>query len=135
MRKLPKKISGSTQQAPRKQKWEIIFTAIVNFYFSTSSTSELTNLNKTFTWHKNTRTFATEMDEQQLLNIKLVFVPNLWTIFPCPMHIINLRLVEIVFQHFFARMQRSFLELQTVPVAKFWVKTGWIQLQTLEKNF
>ena len=58
------------------------------------------------------------MDEEQLLNIKLVFVPNLWTIFPCPMHIINLRLVEIVFQHFFAKMQRSFLELQTVPVGQ-----------------
>ena len=44
------------------------------------------------------------------------------------MHIINLRLVEIVFQHFFARMQRSFLELQTVPVgqvlSKNWAATN-----------
>ena len=36
------------------------------------------------------------------------------------MHIINLRLAEIVFQHFFAIVgcKRSFLELQTVPVAQ-----------------
>ena len=111
--------------------WEIIFAAIVNFYFSTSQTSgsELTNLKPR---QNCSYTFATAIDRwRPTTQYKIGFCSqSTMNNFSLPhAHNQSSPRRNCFSTNFFARMmQRSFLELQTVPVGqvlnKNWAATN-----------